>query len=435
VPISKFVGEPGFDQFARTQGWAGYQFEHHANDIWTVRQNLRYAVVDTDLKAVIGQGGLQANLRTLNRFAFMVPENANAFTLDNQAEARFKPGFLSHIALLGVDYRRSSSEFSQYFGSAPPIDLFNTVYGAAIVPPPLTTHTGQVQDQVGIYVQDQIALDRWRLTLGGRHDWVATDTQNFIANTTQSQSDAAFSGRAGLNYVFDFGLSPYIAYARSFQPTVGVTQAGTPFQPTTGEQSEAGVKYQPLGTNLLLTAALFNLTQQNVLTPDPSGLPGAQVQTGEVRSRGLELEATASLTEGVKLVASYTRTDTEVTKTNTIAQLGKQFITVPRNQAAVWVDYTVQHGPARGLGFGGGARYTGQSYGDAANTLLIPSYMLFDAAVHYDLENLSPMLRGATVAINVQNIFDKAYVSTCQSINACFYGDGRVVTGSLRYSW
>lgn len=436
VPISKFVGEPGWDSFTRSQYWAGYQFEHHADDVWTVRQNLRYAGLDTRVQAVIGQGldASDPTQQTLKRSAFIVPENSSAFTMDNQAEARFNTGSLAHVALFGLDYRHSTSDSSQYFGSAPSINLFNTVYGALITTPPLILHTKQAQDQVGLYAQDQIALGGWRLTVSGRHDWVSTDTLNILKNTTQSQDDKAFSGRAGLNYVFDSGVSPYVAYARSFQPNIGVTASSTPLVPTTGEQVEVGVKYQPVGTNILLTAALFDITQQNVLTADPAHT-GFSLQTGEARSRGLELEASANLTTALKLVASYTYNDTEVTKTTVAAQLGKWLIYTPRNQAALWGDYTFQDGRLAGFGFGAGVRYFGEAYGDAANTLLTPAYTLVDAALHYDLSNFDPRLRGTKVALNVTNLFNKDYVATCQSASACFYGDGRTVTGSLRYTW
>lgn len=429
IPINRFVGEPGFNQFTRTQYWAGYQFEHQINNTWTVRQNLRYAALDTEVKAVMGAG--LANPSTLNRFAFVVPEKADAFTVDNQAEARFNTGSLSHIALFGLDYRHTSSEFSQYFGAAPPINLYNPAYGTPVAFPPLSSRSAQKQDQLGLYVQDQIAFDRWRLTLSGRHDWVSTEGVDYIKKTTQNQSDSAFSGRAGLNYLFDSGVSPYVAYARSFQPSTAATASGVPFKPTTGEQYEVGVKYQPVGTNILLTAALFDITQQNVVTT--MGI--VQSQIGEARSRGLELEASASLATGLKMVASYTYTDTETTKSLIPDQIGRRLITVPLNQAALWGDYTFQDGPAAGFGFGAGVRYIGGSYGDAVSNLAIPDYTLFDAAVHYDLSNLDPSLRGTKVAVNVNNLFDKTYVSTCPSLSQCYYGTGRIVTGSLRYSW
>jgi iron complex outermembrane recepter protein len=440
VPLTKFLGEPAFDHFDRTQYWAGYQFEHSFNDTWTVRQNLRYFGLETNTYAVAGGGALgvtalQPDLRTLNRGVFSFPENANAFTMDNQAEARFATGPFAHTLLFGVDYRRLNSELDMRVGNAPPIDLYNTVYGAPIAfPATRTNYSGQRQDQTGVYMQDQIALGGWRLTLSGRHDWVTTDTLNFLRNTRQSQDDSALTGRVGLNYIFDSGVAPYVAYATSFQPTLGVTQAQTPFQPTTAEQVEIGVKYAPPGTNLLVTAALFDITQENVTTPDPTN-PLFNVQTGAARSRGGELEVTASLAEGLNLVGSYSYTDTEVTKTNIANQLGKQLIIQPINQAALWVDYTVQQGQLAGFGLGGGVRYIGDSYGDAANIIPIPGYTLLDATIHYDLSYLDPKLRGVKLAVNAQNLFDKYYVSWCNSLNSCFLGSGRVVTGSVRYTW
>jgi iron complex outermembrane receptor protein len=439
ILLTKFVGEPGFDHFERSQYWLGYQFEHSFDQVWTVRQNVRYTDVDTNTYAVAGGGALgmtalQPNLQTLNRGAFTFPENAAAFTMDNEAEARFSTGAFAHDVLLGLDYRYFTSDLHEGFAGAPPINLYNTVYGAPISMPAITISNGQVQNQTGLYLQDQIALGHWRLTLSGRHDWVGTDTFDAIKTTLQSQNDSAFSGRAGLNYVFDFGLSPYIAYSNSFQPTTGVGANGSAFQPTTSQQVEIGTKYQPVGTNLLLTAALFNIDQQNVLTPDPGNVLFS-VQTGEARSRGAEFEATASLADGLNLTGSYTYTDTDVTKTNTPSQLGKHLIIMPMNQAALWVDYTLQGGQLAGLGAGGGVRYIGDSYGDAANTILLPGYTLVDAAVHYDLSYLDTRLRGVKLAINATNLFNKYYVATCPSLNSCFLGSGRTVMGSIRYTW
>jgi len=281
-------------------------------------------------------------------------------------------------------------------------------------------------------VQDQIALDRWRLTLSGRSDWVTTDSTNFLTNKQTNQNDQAFTGRAGLSYIFDSGIAPYIAYATSFQPTLGVT-ATAPLRPTTAKQAEIGVKYQPSGTNLLLTAALFDMTQQNVVTP--SAILGFSEQTGEARSRGAEFQAQASLAEGLKLVASYAYTDTLTTKTNTPSQLNKHLPIQPMNQAALWADYTFQQGQFAGFGFGAGVRYIGDSYPDLANSFSIPSYTLFDAAVHYDLSNLDRRLRGVTLAVNATNLFDKYYIASCTTLNSCFLGSGRTVIGSVRYTW
>ena len=111
---------------------------------------------------------------------------------------------------------------------------------------------------------------------------------------------------SGLNYLFDNGISPYVNYSTSFVPTSGTDQFGQLFKPTTGEGAEVGVKFKPVGSNLMLTAALFELTQQNVLTADPTNVIFS-VQTGEVRVRGIELEARGNVTRELEIIGAYSK--------------------------------------------------------------------------------------------------------------------------------
>ena len=61
------------------------------------------------------------------------------------------------------------------------------------------------------------------------------------------------------------GFVPYLSYAESFQPTSNATASPTEsFKPTEGKQWELGIKYQPPGSNTLLSAAVYDLTQKNV---------------------------------------------------------------------------------------------------------------------------------------------------------------------------
>ena len=432
VPYGKYVGEPSVDEYSRTQAWLGYEFEHRFNSTWKVTQKLRYAYLDTNLFSVAG-AGLQSDLRTLNRQVLSAPEHAENFTLDNQAQAQFQTGAIAHTVLVGLDYRWASSRVALGFGSAPPIDLYDTVYGASIARPPVSQSTSQIQNQVGLYLQDQLAYERWRLTLSGRHDWVDTSTTNRLANTTATQNEGTFSGRVGLSYVFDAGVAPYVAYSRSFQPTIGTSFDGTPFQSTTGTQYEVGIKYQPARSAISANAAAYTLTQSNALTVDPLH-PQFQTQSGKVRSQGFELEANAEIADGLKVIASYTYTDATVAQSNG-TDLDKRVIVVPRNQASLWADYTVQRGPLRTFNFGLGVRYFGQTYGNSTNTVSIPSNTLVDLALGYELGQLNPKLDGVRFSLNVNNLFDRRYVATCTSLNACYYGTSRVAMATLRYDW
>jgi iron complex outermembrane recepter protein len=432
LPMSAFLGDPNDNSYQRTQFWAGYLFEHHVNDAITLRQKLRYASVDTNLGAVIASS-LQANLTTVNRVAYSVPESAQNVTIENEAQVKFVTGPLIHTALFGFDYMYAGSQTKQGIGPAPPLNMFQPVYWQPITTPTITTSTAQRQNQYGVYLQDQIALDHWRLTLSGRHDWVDTTTQNYIANTQASQAVSAFSGRAGLNYVFDFGLSPYVSYATSFQPTIGTTFSGTPFQPTQGQQFEVGVKYEPNNENISASLAAYKLVQNNALTTDALH-PGFSVQSGQVTAQGIEFGAQATLAKGFDIVAAYTFTDAKITQSNG-ADLGSQVAAVPQHQGSLWSDFVIQQGPLRGLGFGAGFRYVGWSWGNAPNTLLIPGYVLIDSMISYDLGELHPKLDGAKLVLNANNVMDTRYVTTCSSATACFYGAERQVTLTMRYSW
>ncbi|MDE1174265.1 MAG: TonB-dependent siderophore receptor [Parvibaculaceae bacterium] len=427
-----YDGDPNYEKFDRTQAFAGYEFEHKFNDIFTFRQNARYQHTTTDYNSVYSVN-LQADNITLNRLATFSDERVNGGVIDNQIEAKFATGPVEHTVLVGLDYIRTDSENQTGNGLAPTLNIFNPVY-YQIIPPVLTSvDTYQRQTQTGLYAQDQIRFDKWVLLAGLRQDWAYQATSNRISAAMSKQSDNKMTGRAGLVYLFDNGLSPYISYSTSFMPTTGVDYYGKAYKPTTGKQIEGGVKYQPAGFNSFATLAVYDLKQQNVQTADPLH-PFYSVQTGEIETRGVEIEAHMSLAEGFDLVGAYTHLDTETTRDNS-GYAGNVPVGIPSNLASLWGDYTLQDGPAEGLGAGLGVRYVGASYGNPENTFKSGSYTLLDAAIHYDLGVLSSSLEGIRASINASNLLDKDYVASCYSNNWCWYGAGRTLTGTLSYRW
>jgi iron complex outermembrane receptor protein len=164
-----------------------------------------------------------------------------------------------------------------------------------------------------------------------------------------------------------------------------------------------------------------------VLTTDPNNAL-LSVQTGEVTSRGVELEAVANVMPGLKVIGSFTKYDIFVSKDGDSTLIGKVPTNTPSELASAWADYTFQSGALTGFGFGGGVRYVGSSFADTANTLPVPSVVLGDAALHYEWQNWR-------LALNASNIADKIYVGSCSSATACFYGDRRRLTASIAYKW
>ncbi|WP_245284079.1 TonB-dependent siderophore receptor [Bradyrhizobium sp. Cp5.3] len=439
IPTSFYSGEPSFDKTDRTFGTVGYLFEHSFNNNVKVRQNLRYTDLSTDF-AVVSPNGSQPDPTNLARGAFTTQESIRSINVDNQLETRFNAGPFEHTVLTGLDYINATDKrLNGQLLVAPVINAFNPVYGAPFGPVPSTTNVRQRIEQLGVYAQDQIKFDRWVALLGIRHDLAQsrTETLTYATGVTAiaPKSDTAVTKRGALLYKFDNGIAPYIQYTESFQPTAGTDFALRPFAPTTGQQEEVGIKYQP-NANSLYTLAAFNLIQQNVLTPDtdPSHGIGKLVQTGEVRSRGIELEAKTEVSRELTVLASYTYLDNIVTRTNTPTQLGKHPVVAPMNSASAWADYTFHSGPLDGFGLSGGVRYIGETAGNTANTFYVPAVTLFDAALHYDLSALGPMFKGYSAQINATNIFDRTYVTLCQDIG-CYYGLRRNVIATLRYRW
>jgi iron complex outermembrane receptor protein len=443
----KNLGDPNYDFYDRTYYALGYAFEHRLNDVWQFRQNLRYTKSELSFQAVTvnsynpdfaNLGFVVDDQGNTGRGTTNVDEDIAQFAVDNNFQGDFVTGDVSHTLLIGLDHQRNTTNYLSIFGTAPGINVNDPVYGLPIERPARSTafyDYEQKTQQTGLYLQDQMALDQWRLTLGGREDWVHTGTTFFNkGDATNTERNKNFSGNAAISYVFDSGFVPYLSYAESFQPTSNAVASPTEsIKPTEGKQWELGIKYQSPGSNTLLTAAVYDLTQKNVSVTNNVGNVTVTSQTGEVKVKGLELEAVSDVTENLKVTAAYTLAKSEVQEG---IYKGNRLQLMPNQQASVWGDYTWHNGVLDGLGIGAGARYTGNTYGDQANTWLgkAGAYTVFDAVVHYDLGRLDNSLKGASLAVNATNLFDKDYISTCDSFY-CYYGDQRSVVASATYKW
>jgi iron complex outermembrane receptor protein len=434
IPRDLFIGEPSYDRYDSDQYALGYLFEHNFTDALKLRHSLRYFHADVAWD-YLSFGGLRPNGRTLNRGVSDRDETSTGFTTDTSLEVKFDTGGIKHTLVAGLDtYRRTYDSHRRSGTVGPLLDIYAPVYGTTF--PTLgavDNGTDTVGNQYGIYLQDQMKIaDKWVLLLGGRHDWADSRTRSYANNRVTKFDDTAFTGRAGLVYLFDNGIAPYVSFSQSFQPQVQTDRFGNPFKPTEGEQYEAGIRYQPPGTNLLLSASVYDLTQKNMLTPDPVAPTAFSVQTGEVRSRGVELEAKASF-DALNLAASYSYTDARVTKSNNPAELDQRVDLVPYHSFALWADYDLSGLGLKGFKLGGGVRYlsganiTGFAYD-------VPGRTIVDAMMSYDFAAVAPSLKGMVLQVSAKNLFDKQYI-TCSTPTGCRYGDPRTVSASLSYRW
>ncbi len=431
IPTSFFAGDPSVDKFTREQEMLGYQFERNLTDDLTFRQNARFAHVDVTYRGYVGNNWADINTASLGRYNWYAKNTANQANLDNQLEYRFNTGAVRHTMLFGVDLKGYQIDDYQAFnfGTVPSINVFNPAYGFDI---PLTGAPFRnfqiTQKQAGTYLQDQMKLGNFTLVLSGRNDWVeTTQAARDTGATLASRDDSRFSGRAGLIYNFDNGIAPYVSYATSYNPIIGLNAQNQLFLPETGQQAEIGVKVAPRGFDGYFTASVFDLKRQNVATTDPV-VTTLQNQTGEVTSRGIELEAVANATRELKLIGSFTAYHLFNSRDLDPSLVGKTPTNTPELLVSGWADYTFKDGPLAGFGFGGGVRYIGSSWADTANTLEVPAVVLGDLALHYEWQNWR-------TALNVVNLTDKIYVASCAAASSCFYGDRRRVTASVSYKW
>ena len=436
-----FSGDSHYNDYKRNQYIFGYDFSHSFSEDLKYRSTARYTDVRDRYKGfylrsfVTDDAGV-TDFTQANRVKLDWRQHNIAYTLDNNLEYRFNTGALEHTTLMGVDYRHFNRKYDGLNAyNVLPVDLYGkNNYDSSSVTPVLDTKWDNTLRQTGVYLQDQIKLDQWILTIGGRQDWAEIDNKDILPGTISSQRDNKFTGRVGLTYVTEFGLAPYISYSESFLPTLGTAapeRGGNAFEPTEGEQYEVGVKYQPL-EKTLITASVYQVKQKNVLTGD-TAYPQYQAQNGEVRSRGVELEIKSSI-DNLDVLAAASYIDSFYTK-STYGDQGNRNEAQAPVSAALWVDYHFTQATLDGLTFGAGARYTGRKPGDSANSFDVPSYVVYDTTISYDMGKLDASLRGLQTRLNVQNIVDREYVSDCNYSFGCYYGQERVASVEMSYDW
>ncbi|UXA41158.1 TonB-dependent siderophore receptor [Pseudomonas juntendi] len=432
-----FEGETGIDSYERTQQSFSYQFEHRFNDIFTARQNFRYQDSDVSMDQVYSAGWADAESNILNRAYTGGDERLHSYIIDNMLQAEFFTGAAKHTLLMGTDYQRRKADVEWRYGTVNPLDAGNPQYGNGNLQLLGENRYQRRLQQTGVYLQDLVELDQWRFSLGLRQDWVKVSEQNRDSDTKVNDQRSKFTTRAGVLYLFENGIAPYVSYSESFNPNTVSDQDGRPLAPTEGTQWEAGIKYQPSGSDNLFTASVFRIEQENLASKQPN--EDFYRAVGQVRSQGLELEAHVQLSDSLKLLGGYTFTDIEYSKSmpslvsGNLDNKGNSPTQAPKQMLSLWADYNFHQGALDGLRLGGGVRYVGYSWVDAENSMKVPSYTLFDASVGYDLGKVG--LTGVDVRLNANNLTNESYITSCASLNYCYMGEERNVSATLSYQF
>ena len=287
------------------------------------------------------------------------------------------------------------------------------------------------------YVFDTIELDpKWLLNVGVRYDTFDTEANtNATTGRTKVKDDSQFfNWQAGLVWKPLENGSIYTSYATSASPAGGLVGEGvdnnaiptgintSDLKPEETVNYELGTKWDLFHNRLSLSAAVFRTEKKNTrILVDSNTYETA----GESRVDGLELSASGKITEQWQVFAGYSYLKSELVDpgkngnrlgvVTTGSNKGNQMPNTPENSFSLWTTYNV----TPKLTIGGGAFYVDQVYGDAANTVYVPSYTRYDAMASYKLT------KNIDLQLNVQNLTDKTYYDKAFSTHFANQAAGR----------
>lgn len=446
VPISNFYGEPNDGKHVTDS--LGHQvfLQHYFSDNWSLQTGVSYR--KSTLKGVSSEVRPYGALRPGDILRRRYRDRDNEATdLSGRFEVigRVGTGAITHNLLFGVDGYKFEDDRRQFAadpaGIVYGIDLWNPVYGA---PKPVKTpaiFTDEEQKAYGVYVQDQMDLgEHWKALIGVRYDSSRQSAENLIRDETARQSPSSTSPRVGLVYQPNEQWSFYATSASSFRPNSGVSAPDAsdrshPFDPEEGKSYEVGAKWDT--GRVSSTLAIYHITKENVLTPDPTDPNSYNMAIGEMESKGIELDVAGQIAPGLRLYASYAYTDAQVTKDNAaltgLTLVGRQMANVPKHAGSLLLfkDLTVG---GRKLSIGGGARYVGEREGAAAafsavDLFQLPSYVVWNAMTSYEVSDKLQL------SLDAENLFDKEHYVSSYSTYWVMPGSERRFTLSARFAF
>lgn len=410
VPVNNFYGER-YD-FATTDARnARFNMEHAVNDVLTLRNNFLYSSLSLD--AINTRTlGLTAGDTQVRRQITYFPQTQTNYL--NQAEAIFKvnAGGIQHTLLAGVELGHQKASRLVRAAAASSVNLQNPQHVATtpeLAKLPVTIDSGFAADTTAAYLQDHLALGQhWKALAGVRFDRFRQRQDDRRSGLAQSRTDSVWSPRIGIVYQTNSAHALYANLSKSFQPVGNdLFYSGSAFaqiKPVETLQQELGAKDEWFGGRLLSTVALYQVTQRNVVTRDPSDPAGLrQVQTGEQQSKGVEVDLSGAILPGWKVFANYTLNLARINESNNFA-VGNRPANIPKHAASVWTTYEL----GRGFSLGGGAFYVGERYAVEDNAVNLPSYVRLDAMLAYKGNQWE-------AGLNVNNFTNRTYYESANN--------------------
>lgn len=431
VPRDRFLGEPADGDVAVINGNHQLSLRHEWNESWQARvalsrRDTRIKGFSTEASALLADGTLRRQRRLRDYDSDDTAIQAELQHVRMIAGSR-------HELLLGVEHYdfRMDQRMLRFNPSATvpyAINIYSPVYGQAQPTPLPNTDTRERQRNTAVYWQDAVSLGRhWRVLAGLRWEQPQQSLLNRRTGVTTRQQPSEWSPRLGVSWLPDAQWTVYANAGRSFRPNPGSDANGQAFAPEHSQALEAGVKWQTADQRLGATAAVFDIRKRDVLTA--MGNSGFSMAAGEVRSRGIELEASGQLTASWRVNGSLTWLDAGITKDATLP-VGSRLLNVPRLNASLLAVHEGSTASGQRFGIGGGVAYNAHRLGqNGAPEFQLPSYTVAKLVGYW---RVGPQWR---LSLDVDNLFDRTYYTSSYSQLWVAPGAARSVSVGAQYKF
>lgn len=343
------------------------------------------------------------------------PETFGNTQLQQNFIGDFKIGSFRNRMLIGLDYNKNYNELNRVsidydtFNINDPVKDFNKekINDLSYNSTSGFSTTTSKTENYGLYVSDvinltpslmaMISLRLDRFFTKGNYN---VSTGIYAPNTGYQQTSLA--PKFGLVYqpvidkvsIFANYMNGFVNLAPQTQPDNTILKLETQY----GTQWEVGVKVDVIKNKLIGSISYYDIAVTNSFYRD---LSNYYVQDGTQNSKGVDIELIANPVPGLNIVAGYAYNENEYTNASTALE-GKSLAASPKNVANIWASYTLTGGKSKGLGFGVGGNYVGDSWFEQTNTFVLPSYTLLNAALFYDQPRYRISLKG-------NNLLDEQY--------------------------
>ena len=282
--------------------------------------------------------------------------------------------------------------------------ISTNVFSQSVIPPELINTNA-------LYLQEMAQWKNFTLLLALRNEWIHV-VNNYNAQGANTADQSALLPRVGLTYTVNKNINLYATYLKGFQPQANISNLpvspppGTNYPPLRSELEEVGAKTNFLNGRLQVNAAVYQVTETNILIDVNSSTNQDSVAVrGGARSRGAELDITGYIMPNWQFVASCAYTDARILKDSDPALANAREENAPVNMANLWTRYNFTDQSAlRGIGVGFGVQYRDKSIAWLDRSLILPAYTVMDAAIY-----LTPYKSNLQFAFNVYNIANTTY--------------------------